>query len=238
MKNAIVIGASSGIGKEVARLMAKDGYKVGITGRRTALLKELKEENPDRYIVKSFDNTDLPTAIENLDAFAAEMGTIDVVFISSGVGNVNMELDFEIEKQTIMTNVVGFTNIVDWSVKFFIKQGYGHLAAVTSIAAVRGRKEAPAYFATKAYGKSYLEAMRGLVKQNPKIRISDIRPGFVDTDLVKGNKYLMFLIPLNKASRRIYKAISHRKQVAYITKRWAIIAFIMKITPKWLYDRI
>ncbi|MDR1847663.1 MAG: SDR family NAD(P)-dependent oxidoreductase [Bacteroidales bacterium] len=239
IKNAIVIGSTSGIGKEVARLLVHDGYKVGITGRREALLMDLKAEKPNSYTVKAFDITDLALTIQKMEEFVSEMQHIDLIFLCSGIGKVNQKLDFEVEKQTIMTNVLGFTNIIDWSFNFFNRQGYGHLASVTSIASLRGNRYAPSYFASKAYNKSYLEAMRGKArKTKSKISITDIRPGFVDTDLIKGQGNYPFVSPLNKASRQIYKAIRHRKKVVYITKRWNIIAFLMKIAPRFIYDRI
>ncbi|MDR1725973.1 MAG: SDR family NAD(P)-dependent oxidoreductase [Bacteroidales bacterium] len=241
IRNAIVIGATSGIGRKVAELLANDVIgKVGITGRRLERLEELKSEKPNKYIVKSFDITDLQTTVEQLQEFVVEMETVDLILLCSGIGKVNHELDFDIEQKTIMTNVLGFTNIIDWSFNFFDKQGYGHLAAISSIASLRGNRYAPSYFASKAYNKSYLEAMRGKAnKTKSKIKITDIRPGFVDTDLIKdeGN-YIFFVSPLNKAARQIYKAIRCQKKVVYVTRRWYLAAFIMKIAPKFIYDRI
>jgi short-subunit dehydrogenase len=239
IKNVIIIGATSGIGRETARLLAQTGNKIGITGRRKELLDNLKAEEPNKYIIKSFDITDLDYTIKSLEKLAEEMKSVDLILLCSGIGKVNHELDFETEKQTIYTNVMGFTNIIDWSYNFFEKQGYGHLAAISSIASLRGNRYAPSYFASKAFNKSYLEAMRGKAhKSKAKIKITDIRPGFVDTDLIKGENYIFLVSPLNKAAKQIYKALCHQRKVIYVTKRWNIAAFIMKICPRFIYDRI
>jgi len=136
-KKAIVIGATSGIGRELATLLAENNYQVGITGRRTELLESLKKEKPDSFLWRAFDVTDTKATIEHLEALIAELGGLDLLVISSGIGDVNQNLDFEIEKQAINLNVVGFTAICDWSFKYFEEQKHGHITAITSIAGLR-----------------------------------------------------------------------------------------------------
>lgn len=239
MKNAIVIGATSGIGKEVAKLLVKDGYKVGITGRRMELLENLRTQNAEAFVIKQFDVTDTDKAIEALQELIAELHSVDLIFLCSGVGNINHQLDFSIEQKTIMTNVLGFTNIADWAFKYFEQREQGHFAAISSIASLRGNRFAPSYFASKAYQASYLEGLRQKAKHaKSKIKITDIRPGFVDTDLIKGQPHLLWTRPLKDASLQIYKAIKAQKKVVYITKRWRLIAIVMKIAPRFIYDRV
>lgn len=118
MKKAIIVGATSGIGRELAKLLVENGYTVGITGRRTELLQEIKQENPNRYIAQSLDVTDITDAIEKLEALATELGGMDLLVLSSGTGDANEHLDFEVEKRTIDTNVIGFTRVVDWAFNY------------------------------------------------------------------------------------------------------------------------
>jgi short-subunit dehydrogenase len=114
MKKAIVIGASSGIGKGLAMLLTENDYKVGITGRKTELLDELKKRKPNSYLIKTFDVTDTKTTIEKLEELISELGGLDLLILSSGTGDLNEPLDFEIERKVIDLNVTGFTNIFDW----------------------------------------------------------------------------------------------------------------------------
>lgn len=187
MKRAVVIGATSGIGNGLAKLLVVNDYKVGITGRRSELLEKLKQEHPNSFIVEPLDITDTNTAIEKLKKLAIELGGLDLVIISSGTGDLNEDLDFTIEKRTIDTNVVGFTCVADWAFNYFKNQKFGHLVAISSISGLRGGRQAPAYNATKAYQINYLEALRQKAKNlNQPIFITDIRPGFVDTDMAKG----------------------------------------------------
>jgi short-subunit dehydrogenase len=237
MKKAIVIGASSGIGKELALLLANQGYQVGITGRRTALLEELKLHHPDRFVVSTFDATDTSTAPQHVQKLEADLGGLDLLIYSSGTGELNFALDFELEKPTIDTNVAGFTAITDWAFNYFKKQG-GHIAVISSIAGIRGSRFAPAYNASKAYQISYLEALRQKAKHDKHpITITDVRPGFVKTAMAKG-KGQFWVASVEKASSQILHALNRKKSVVYITKRWVIIAWLLKFMPRWLYERM
>ncbi len=238
MKKAIVIGATSGIGKEIARLLVNDGYKVGITGRRTELLQELKNESPNSFFAKPFDVTNTKDVIERLEELTIEIGGIDLLIISSGTGDINESLAFEIEKCTIETNVLGFTCIADWAFNYFEKQKSGHLVAITSIGGLRGSRQAPAYNATKAYQINYLEGLRQKAKKfNQAIFITDVRPGLVATAMAKGEG-LFWVMPVEKTAMQIYKAIICKKQVAYVTKRWRLIAALLKLLPRQIYDKM
>ena len=238
MKNAIIIGATSGIGKELARLLVDDGFKVGITGRRTELLESLKSENPASYFIKAFDVKDTKTAEEKLEELTTELGGLDLVILSSGTGDINDKLDIEIEFRTIETNVIGWTFIADWTFKYFEKQKYGHLTAISSIGGLRGSRQSTSYNATKAYQINYLEGLRQkATKLKEQIFVSDIRPGLVNTEMAKGEG-LFWVMPVEKTAQQIYKAIKKKKKIAYVTKRWKLIASIVKRIPVQLYDRM
>ena len=238
MKNAIIIGATSGIGKELARLLVDDGFKVGITGRRTELLESLKSENPDSYFIKTFDVKDTKTAEEKLEELSSELGGLDLVILSSGTGEISENLNFEIEFRTIETNVIGWTFIADWVFKYFEKQKHGHLAAISSIGGLRGNRQSTSYNATKAYQINYLEGLRQkATKLKEQIFVTDIRPGLVNTEMAKGEG-LFWVMPVEKTARQIYMAIKKKKKIAYVTKRWKLIASIIKRIPVQLYDRM
>ncbi len=157
MKKAIIVGASSGIGKGLATLLAENDYRVGITGRNTEFLDKLKKTKPNSFLIKAFDLTDIKLSIEKLKELTLELGGLDLLILSSGTGDLNKNLDFEIERNIIDLNVTGFTNVIDWTFNYFEKQGYGHLAAITSAAGIRGNRLAPSYNATKSYQINYLE---------------------------------------------------------------------------------
>ncbi|HEY0054957.1 MAG TPA: SDR family NAD(P)-dependent oxidoreductase [Pedobacter sp.] len=238
MQKAIIIGATSGIGKELAKLLVDSGYRVGITGRRSNLLENLQSANPTLYIAKTLDVTDTKATVENIEELTVELGGLDLLVLCSGVGEINHELVFETEKRTIDTNVIGFTCIADWAFKFFENQQSGHLVAISSIGGLRGSRQAPAYNASKAYQINYLEGLRQkAAKFKEQIFVTDIRPGLVDTEMAKGDG-LFWIMPVEKTARQIFEAIQRRKKIAYVTKRWRLFAFIITRIPDVIYDRM
>lgn len=230
MKNAIIFGASSGIGKELANLLVNDGYKVVITGRRQDLLNNIKQTNSEKYIVKVQDVTDLNSCETIFKEIVEELKPIDLVVYSSGIGDANYTLDWEKEMPTLQTNVLAAVKIYGLSYNLFHKQGYGHLVGISSIASIRGNRHAPAYFASKSFQANYLESlwMKGK-RSKAKIYVTDIQPGFVDTPMALGNTFWM--ASLEKATKQIYSAVKKKKRRVYITRRWRLIALILKVVP-------
>lgn len=237
MKKAIIIGASSGIGKALARELAQNKYRVGITGRREAHLLELQKEQPEQIQIAAFDTTE-PNAIEQLEALEKRLGGIDLFIISAGIGHLNLDYDYSLENETNQLNVVAFTRLVNWSMRYFEKQGWGHLVNISSVASRRGGRQAPAYSASKAYQSIYLEGMAQKVAYDKlPIYTTDVRPGFVKTAMAKADK-MFWVSSKEKAARQIFQSIQRKKRIVYISRRWVIIAWILERIPWFIYKRM
>ena len=235
MKKAIVIGASSGMGRELAKVLISHDYIVGVTARRTNLLEELQAEMPNKYHLRTMDVADTTKAIASFNSLIAEMGGVDLIVISAGTGHGTPDLQWPNEKDTIDTNVSGFTAIADTAFNYFVKQGHGHLVGISSIAAIRGGRYAPAYNASKAFVCNYLEGLRHMALQSKlPIYVTDIQPGFVDTRMAQVDR-IFWRASAEKAAQQIYRAIERNKPHAYVTRRWRLIAWVLKILPNWLY---
>jgi len=237
MKKVIIIGATSGIGRELAKLFAANNFLVGITGRREGLLDELQKEFPANIFTECFDVTGNQN-IHCLESLINKLGGLDILIYNSGFGDTSKTLDWEIEKQTTQINVNGFVEIATYAFNYFSKQGHGQIVATSSIASNRGNSWAPAYSASKAFMSNYMEglhmkAFRGKLN----IAITDIQPGFVKTKMAKGNGQF-WVVPVKKAVSQIYTAIEKKKHKAYVSKRWWLIAKIMKLLPYRIYKRI
>lgn len=237
MKKAIVIGASSGIGYQLAIILAKNDYMVGITGRRSAELEGLKATSPTSFLTSSFDCTKESNALK-LEELTTNLAGLDLLIFCSGTGDLNKSLNYEIENGTNQLNVIAFTEIATWAINFFEKQGKGHFISISSIAGIRGSGAAPAYNASKAYQINYLEGLRQKTKKmNIPVNVTDIRPGFVDTNMAKGEG-LFWVSSKEKAAAQIFEVIKKKKDVAYVTKRWWAIAILLKVLPKKIYNRL
>ncbi len=230
-KNAVIFGATSGIGKELAILLVNDGYTVAITGRRAEKLAELKATNPEKYISKQHDATDVKATDVVFQELIDEMGTIDLVVYSSGVGGPNYELEWEKEVPTIETNVIGAVKVFGLAYNLFKKQGQGHLVGISSIAGVRGNRHVPCYFASKAFMNSYLESlwMKAERTKKAKIYVTDIVPGFVKTKMATGDTF--WKAPLDKATKQVFIAIKKKRKKAFITRRWRLVAIFLRLVP-------
>ncbi len=238
MNRAVIIGASSGIGRELALVLSRNGYAVGLTGRRLDLLEDLKNSLPNPAYVKKMDIADPEQGRNLLQELIEEMQGVDLIVISAGTGFLNPDLDWDAEKKTIDVNVSGFAAMANVAFRYFTRIGKGHIVGISSIAAIRGGSVTPAYNASKAFVSNYLEGLRvRAFKAKLPIVITDIKPGFVDTAMAQGPG-LFWVAPVPKAADQIYKAIQRKARHAYITKRWAIIGGLMRILPYSLYSRL
>ncbi len=239
MERVLIIGASSGIGEALAREFSLRGYVVGMASRRIELLNRIKQELPNTSYVKHLDLLRPDEARLALRELISEMGGADIIVINSGVGHENAELVWELERPSIDVNVLGFTAMAVEASNYFIKKGRGHLVGISSVAGLRPFRLAPAYGASKAFIIFYLKGLRHkFKKQGVDVVVTDIRPGFVDTPLTEGNTKMFWVSTSQKAAEQIFNAIKARKEVAYITKRWRLIAFIIGLVPDFIYNRL
>jgi short-subunit dehydrogenase len=234
--NAIIIGASSGMGEALARLLSAQGYRVGLSARRMHLLAALQAGLPGS-MARQMDVGATDEAVGVFRELIAEMGGADIVVISAGTGFINPDLEWEKEKTTINVNVVGFAALANAAVKHFEERGRGHLVGISSVAAFIGSPDAPAYSASKAFVSNYLEGLRGKMRHTGlPIFVTDIRPGFVDTAMAQSPVIFWMATP-EKAARQIYRAITKKRACAYVTRRWRLMAWLFKVVPRALIFR-
>ena len=187
---AIIVGATSGIGRAVAEQLTAAGWQVGIAGRRIGVLQEMQSRNINIIATQEIDVTK-ENATEKLDTLIGKMGgKIDLFLHSSGIGYQNIELEAEKELATVTTNALGMTRMVIAMFDYYAKhpEQKGQIAVISSIAGTKGLGAAPAYSATKRYVNHYLECLTQLahIRGMKNVTITDIRPGFVRTPLIEG----------------------------------------------------
>lgn len=238
MKRAIIIGATSGIGQEVAKCLLLEGWQIGIAGRRQSALETLQQVAPEQIEIQALDVT-REDAAEKLNMLIDKVGGMDLFLLSSGIGFQNMKLDMEVELNTARTNVEGFTRMVDTAFAYFRKNGGGHLAVISSIAGTKGLGVAPAYSATKRFQNTYIDALEQLAHlQKQNIHFTDIRPGFVATDLLNDGKRYPMLMKADKVGWHIARALKRKKRVAVIDWRYRILVFFWKMIPRRIWKHL
>ena len=231
MKRAIVVGASSGIGHEVARLLKERWWTVGVAARRLELLGDF--EHAAQIDVNSEE------AGRQLLALIERVGGMDLYFHASGIGKQNPELREDIELRTVETNGLGFTRMVGTAYRYMASHGGGHIAVISSIAGTKGLGPAPSYSATKALQNTYIQALEQLSNTRKlNIRFTDIRPGFVATDLLNdGNSYPLLLNKV-KVAEDIVRSIERRRHVRIVDWRWRIITALWRRIPRCIWRRL
>lgn len=238
MKRIVIVGATSGMGLEVARLALRAGWRVGAAGRRTDRLEALRAEAPEQVEIRQMDVTD-PAAPEQLATLIERLGGMDIYLHSSGIGFRNEALDPAIELATARTNAEGFIRMVTAAYTYFRSHGGGQIAVISSIAGTKGLGAAPAYSATKRLQNTYIDALAQLARmQRARIRFTDIRPGFVDTPLLAADGGYPMLMPADKVARRIFRAIVRGRRRVVIDGRFAVLVFLWKLIPAWLWERL
>ena len=228
-KTAVIVGASSGIGLEVAKLLLADGWHLGVAARREEPLLELKAKAPECVEVMTIDVTK-PDAGERLHNLIQKLGCMDLYFHASGIGKQNRTLEEDIELHTMETNA---------AYRYFAKRGTGHIAAITSIAGTKGLGPAPAYSASKALQATYMQSLEQQARQRGlNIHFTDIRPGFVDTALLNDRfPYPMVMRP-ESVARDIVRSIYKRRHVRVIDYRYCILTFFWRLIPRWIWRRM
>ena len=237
MQGAIIVGASSGIGAALAHELAARGYTLGLVARREDLLQQLQAQLPVRSYIRRVDVADPDSAMPVLRELIAEMGDVELFVLNAGVGFLNRDLDWGPELETIEVNVTGFCAALNVALRTLEQRSSGHIVGISSIAALRGSRHAPAYAASKAFMSNYLEGIRHYChKRGLSIAVTDIQPGFVRTAMAKGEGLFWVASP-EKAAQQICEAIFAKRPHAYITRRWRLIAWLLKGVPRALYQR-
>jgi len=238
MKKVIIVGATSGLGFEIAKNFLDTGWKVGIAGRREEKLISLYNTNPENICYKKIDinNED---ASRSLSELIEDMGGVDYYFHASGVGHQNPDTDLDIELNTITTNVLGFTRMIDTVFNFMKNNGGGHIGFISSVAGVRGLGVATAYSASKKFQGTYAQALMQLSNmKHLNIGFTEIMPGFVKTDILDSNKKYPLLMDRDYAAKKIFRALIKKKRRKVVDWKFAVLVSIWRCLPNFIWERL
>lgn len=224
--NILIIGATSGIGKSLYGHYIASGCKVAVMGRRKELLEELYSGNPSTTLPLSVDISDCPAFENSFREVTRQFNQIDLAIICASIGDLNPSLEISQELDTLATNVVGWTNVIDILYHYFETQGYGHIVSITSIGGMQPTPVAPSYSASKAFQINYTKSLQAKAKKS-HLCITEIRPGLVSTRMAKGEG-LFWVMPVETVTRQIIRGIEKKRKLCIVTNRWRLLNFIVK----------
>jgi short-subunit dehydrogenase len=240
---AIVTGASSGIGWELARQLAKEGYKLGIVARREQPLLDLAA------VIASSGGTAIPLVAdvgsrEQVEAAFAQarerLGSIDLVVANAGIGRPTLygPVNFIGIEDTIRINLMGVIYTLSAALPDMLSRKSGHLVAVSSLAAYRGMPGQSAYCASKAGVNAYLDGLR-IHLRGTGVRVTTICPGFVTTPMTESHKFWMpQLMTPEYAAAKMVRAIKAGKKVYNFPRMLHLLVKLSRWAPDWVVNRV
>lgn len=242
LRHVFITGASSGLGRALARHYAMRGARVGLVGRREDALRELAAVLPGSHDWYAVDVRDRPT----LHAAAADFlsrcgGTVDGVIASAGIsaGTLTQHIeDFDVFQAIVQTNLLATVATFEPFIAGMRRAGAGRLVGISSVAGVRGLPGAGAYSASKAAVTVYCESLRNELAGDG-IRVVTIAPGYIRTAMTAHNPYRMpFLMDADEFAARAAAAIERGDGYRVIPWQMGMVARLMRLLPNALYDRL
>lgn len=238
--SAIVMGATSGIGYEVAKVLAMRGWRVGVAGRREDILA-MMVAGTDGIVAYEVIDVTTTQSVEGLHKLIEKLGGMNMYFHSSGIGYQNTALDADKELRTIETNCLGMARLVGEAFRYFEQhpETDGHIAVISSIARTKGLGAAPSYSASKRFTSHYLESLCQLltIRNIHHIHISDIRPGFVQTPLIEDSNFPMQL-NAQKVAVSIVDGLERHKPVITVNWFYRLLVFFWQMIPRFIWIRM
>lgn len=243
---AIIIGATSGIGREVAVRLIKMGWHVYLTGRRVEALEEIRKEYGEESVDIARMDVTTEESASVLDSLLERAGAPDLFFYVSGIGFQNRELDEQMEIDMVRTNCEGmvrltvrFLNYVRKHPEIYNASHKAHVAVVSSVAGTAGLGVAPAYSATKAMQQVYVSALTQLSRiEKMPVQFTDIRPGFVKTPILNPEKKYPMTMTLEEAGNHVVRALIKRKRVCIFDWRFRLLVLVWRLIPRPLWERL
>jgi decaprenylphospho-beta-D-erythro-pentofuranosid-2-ulose 2-reductase len=240
----LIIGASSGMGAALARRLGREGYTLALVARRKALLTSLcaeinKNSRETRALAYVHDVSDYDAAPDLLRRIIADLGGLDLVIYAAGVNCPpgSDEYNFDNDRQMLEINLVGAFAWLNPIASMFHSVKRGQIVGISSVAGDRGRLANPGYNTSKAGLTTYLEALRNRLSRHD-VNVLTVKPGFVQTDMLKAAQKVMFPITAEKAADDIWVAMRARKQQIYTPWFWNWIMFAIRNIPSVLFRRM
>jgi short-subunit dehydrogenase len=243
-KRAVLTGASSGIGLELARELSRRRYDLALLARRAELLEDAARElsaHGGRAVAIACDVVDAAAVREAVQRGERELGgPFDLAIANAGVSIPNHATKFNIAdaEQVIRVNVLGVMYLYAAVIPGMIERKSGRFVGIASVAGLRGLPTSGPYSASKAAVQAFLEAAR--IELAPfGVGVTIVNPGFVVTEMTAKNRFHMpFLMKADRAARIIADGIDHEKRLVEFPRRMSLFMRTARLIPDALYERM
>jgi len=243
-RRAIIIGSAKGLGAAMARRLALEGYVLGLVDRDPILLDKICAEinasgSPARALPYLHDVTSFEEVPALLQKIMVDLGGLDLFIYIAGVllPTTPVTYDFKKDLKMMQVNALGAQAWLNVVAPVFQALHTGQIVGISSVAADRGRVGNPGYNASKAALDTYLEALRNRLTRHG-VHVLTVRPGFMDTDMLKSSPRTFWVVSPEQAAADIFKALKARRQTIYTLSRWGLIMLIIKHIPSVIFRRL
>lgn len=243
-RRAIIIGSTKGLGAAIAYRLAREGYSLALAGRSADLLDKICTEINEtcgevRARAYVHDVKEYVNVPELLQKMITDLGGLDLFIYNTGVLLPTTPLTYDADKdlQTMEVNALGAIAWFNAVAPIFQSLRSGQIVGISSVAGDRGRVGNPAYNASKAALQTYLEALRNRLTRHG-VHVLTVKPGFMDTEMLKSSPRTFWVISPEKAAGDIWKAIQNRKQTIYTPSRWGLVMLIIRHIPSVIFRRL
>lgn len=242
LPTALIVGASSGMGAELARRLAARGYRVAALARRTEPLQALAAEaadGPGEVLPFAHDVLETSSVPAMFETAVAALGGLDLFVYAAGVMPEVGPDEYDTEKDFLQL-AVNLGGCVAWgneTARYMQSKRAGVLVGISSIAGDRGRKPNPAYHTSKAAMSTYLESLRNRLAGHG-VHVCTIKPGTVHTPMTAGMEGLKWPVTVEAATDDILSAIDRKKNTAYVPTRWLFVSLVIRHLPSFVFRRL
>ena len=238
-KTVWITGASTGIGRELALRLARDGAVVAVSARSADLLAELAKSHAN---IRAYplDVGDVAAVNGTANRIERELGPIDLAVLNAGIWRMMTVTDFSVErsKESMNVNYFGVVNALEPVMRAMVARGQGHIAFVSSVAGYRGLMKGAAYSPTKAALIALAEALYPHITRKG-VKLTIICPGFVETPMTSVNTFPMpFIISVEDAAARIHNGLLRGKYEIVFPLRMMLLMKTLRMMPNWLFFRL
>ena len=236
---AIIVGASSGIGRELARQLVRSGTRVALVARRAAELEALAAELGEKATPYALDTTCYEQVPARFQEICKDLGGLDLIVYAAGVmPRIGPdEYAFSKDQNIVAVNLLGAIAWINEAAQRFAATRSGTIVGIGSVAGDRGRSGNPVYCTSKAALDTYLEAIRNRVG-SLGVHVVTVKPGPVRTPMTEGLDKLPGIIDVDVAARQILAAAAAGKRIAYVPGKWRLIMGVIRSIPSPLFQKL